>query len=114
MTRKKMIILAVIVLVGAGIATWYSQHPTKKEDTETKMLRFEFATLPPNDDQLTIWLLSQSGVSDVQVKRDGKVLLVNYQIILNKMPPDVLGKIGEFGYAGLAVSTDPRKKPKSP
>ena len=91
---KRIAVLVAIFVVAAS--TWFFYH--NLHATSDYSYRIEFTVLPPDDAVLQDWLRAQPGVSKATVTREGKQLLVSFEMPGSHTTPDVLNQCGQLGY----------------
>lgn len=68
----------VLVVVAVTLLGWFGYRVANAVDIHA--YRGEFATLPATDDALRNWLAAQPGVTNVNVGREGRVVVIEFAI----------------------------------
>jgi len=100
--KPRVCIALGIVLAALGIATWFvwRSPASGPRAAFTYTMRVEYDGMPDEDGPLEQWLRGQSGVGNVEIRRNGKVLTIMHERAAHEQPLDVLAECERLGYTG--------------
>jgi hypothetical protein len=96
--RKIALVLAMCFFVGAlAFGGWVLYRVNNVEFAYT--WRIEYKKMPVDDMPLVDWLKTQPGVLNANVTRDGKFILVTYDLKSEHSTPNVIERADKLGYS---------------